>query len=77
MSFFVCSPKNISSIPKSFSLSLTPLFVPPEIIKILKPLSKAYFSKENIQIIQNGIRAGVYKISKNLSLLTYWNLLTY
>ena len=24
------------------------------------PLSKAYFSKENIQIIQNGIRAGVY-----------------
>ena len=28
-------------------------------------LSKAYFSKENIQIIQNGIRAGVYKISKN------------
>jgi hypothetical protein len=27
------------------------------------PLSKAYFSKENIQIIQNGIRAGVYKKS--------------
>jgi hypothetical protein len=27
------------------------------------PLSKAYFSKENIQIIQNGIRAGVYKRS--------------
>lgn len=26
-------------------------------------LSKAYFSKENIQIIQNGIRAGVYKRS--------------
>jgi len=26
-------------------------------------LSKAYFSKENIQIIQNGIRAGVYKKS--------------
>jgi type 1 glutamine amidotransferase len=24
------------------------------------PLSKAYFSKENIQIIQNGIRSGVY-----------------
>lgn len=24
------------------------------------PLSKAYFSSENIQIIQNGIRAGVY-----------------
>ena len=23
------------------------------------PLSKAYFSKENIQIIQNGIRAGI------------------
>jgi hypothetical protein len=28
-------------------------------------LSKAYFSKENIQIIQNGIRAGVYKQSNN------------
>lgn len=27
------------------------------------PLSKAYFSKENIQIIQNGIRAGVYNKS--------------
>ena len=26
-------------------------------------LSKAFFSKENIQIIQNGIRAGVYKKS--------------
>jgi hypothetical protein len=25
------------------------------------PLSKAYFSKQNIQIIQNGIRAGIYK----------------
>ena len=24
------------------------------------PISQAYFSKENIQIIQNGIRAGVY-----------------
>jgi hypothetical protein len=29
------------------------------------PLSKAYFSKENIQIIQNGIRAGVYKKSNS------------
>jgi hypothetical protein len=27
-------------------------------------LSKAFFSKENIQILQNGLRAGVYKISK-------------
>ena len=27
------------------------------------PLSKAYFSKENIQIVQNGIRAGVYQKS--------------
>ena len=26
-------------------------------------LSTAYFSKENIQILQNGIRAGVYKMS--------------
>jgi len=28
-------------------------------------LSKAYFSKENIQILQNGIRAGVYAMSGN------------
>jgi len=27
------------------------------------PLSRAYFSQENIKIIQNGIRAGVYKKS--------------
>jgi hypothetical protein len=27
------------------------------------PLSQAFFSKENIQIIQNGIRSGVYKRS--------------
>lgn len=27
------------------------------------PLSKAFFSRENIQIIQNGIRAGVYNKS--------------
>ena len=27
------------------------------------PLSTAYFSKENIQILQNGIRAGVYNMS--------------
>ena len=27
------------------------------------PLSRTYFSKENIQIIQNGIRAGVYQKS--------------
>lgn len=28
------------------------------------PLSLAYFSAPNIQILQNGIRAGVYKLSK-------------
>jgi hypothetical protein len=33
------------------------------------PLSNAYFSSENIQIIQNGIRAGVYKLSKG-----YYNI---
>lgn len=27
------------------------------------PLSQAFFSRENIQIIQNGIRAGVYQLS--------------
>lgn len=30
------------------------------------PLSNAFFSKENIEILQNGIRAGVYKKSKGL-----------
>ena len=29
------------------------------------PLSRAFFSKENKQIIHNGIRAGVYKLSNN------------
>ena len=28
-------------------------------------LSQAFFSKENIQILQNGLRAGVYHLSKN------------
>ena len=28
-------------------------------------ISKAFFSAENVQIIQNGLRAGVYKMSKN------------
>lgn len=28
-------------------------------------LSKLYFSEDNIQIIQNGLRAGVYKMSNN------------
>lgn len=32
-------------------------------------LSNTYFSKENIQIIQNGIRAGVYKQSNNQYLI--------
>ena len=30
------------------------------------PLSKAYFSQNNIQLVQNGIRAGVYKKSNGL-----------
>jgi hypothetical protein len=30
------------------------------------PLSRTFFSRENIQIIQNGIRAGVYKKSNGL-----------
>lgn len=33
------------------------------------PLSRAFFSKENIQIIQNGIRAGVYKKSNGQYLI--------
>lgn len=34
--------------------------------QIETPLSRAFFSKENIQIIQNGIRAGVYEKSNGL-----------
>lgn len=30
------------------------------------PMSLAFFSTQNIQILQNGIRAGVYKMSKGL-----------
>ena len=30
------------------------------------PMSMAFFSAQNIQILQNGIRAGVYKLSKGL-----------
>ena len=33
------------------------------------PLSKAFFSQQNIQIIQNGIRAGVYQKSKGQYLI--------
>ena len=32
-------------------------------------LSNAFFSKENIQIVQNGLRAGVYKMSEQLYIL--------
>lgn len=32
-------------------------------------LSRAFFSKENIQIIHNGIRAGVYKTSGNIHII--------
>jgi hypothetical protein len=32
-------------------------------------LSRVFFSKENIQILQNGIRAGVYNISKHQYLI--------
>ncbi len=33
------------------------------------PLSRAYFSQENIQILQNGIRAGVYEQSNGQYLI--------
>lgn len=34
--------------------------------QINTPLSMAFFCKENIQILQNGIRAGVYKVSNGM-----------
>jgi phosphopantetheine adenylyltransferase len=36
-------------------------------------LAKVYFSAENIQIIQNGLRAGVYKLSNNTHIITPQN----
>ena len=40
-------------------------------------LSKAFFSKENMQIIQNGIKAGVYrKSNEQLSLLSKHRYIT-
>ena len=37
-------------------------------------LSDAYFSKENIQILQNGLRAGVYKLSKEKFIIPPQNI---
>ena len=37
-------------------------------------LSKAYFSADNVQIIQNGIRAGVYKMSKKQFIIHEQNI---
>ena len=37
-------------------------------------LSKAYFSKENIQIAQNGIRAGVHKMSNEKYIIAPQNI---
>lgn len=34
--------------------------------QINTPLSSAFFCKENIKILQNGIRAGVYKVSNGM-----------
>tara|TARA_B100000424_G_scaffold123286_1_gene93462 strand:- start:4590 stop:5090 length:501 start_codon:yes stop_codon:yes gene_type:complete len=33
------------------------------------PVSRAFFSKENVEIIQNGIRAGVYQLSNSQYLI--------
>jgi len=41
----------------SYSEAMTGNWVP-------SPLSIAYFSKQNQQVLQNGIRAGVYQLSK-------------
>jgi len=37
-------------------------------------LSRAYFSADNVQILQNGLRAGVYKLSKEQILLPPQNV---
>jgi len=38
-------------------------------VKQTNALSTAFFSRENIQIVQNGLRAGVYKMSENKFIL--------
>ena len=48
--------RNVSTKPKSFYDALTGSWDD-------SPLSRAYFSAENQQILQNGIRAGVYNMS--------------
>lgn len=37
-------------------------------------LAKTYFSQENIQIVQNGLRAGVYKMSNNKYIIAPQNI---
>jgi len=37
-------------------------------------LAQVYFSKENIQIVQNGLRAGVYEMSKNKFVIAPQNI---
>jgi len=37
-------------------------------------LGQVYFSKENIQIVQNGLRAGVYEMSKNKLVIAPQNM---
>jgi hypothetical protein len=38
------------------------------------PLSNLFFSEQNVQIIQNGIRAGVYKMSNNQYVIAPQNI---
>jgi hypothetical protein len=60
---------NIMSPPNQLSLYDTPPEMSTSYSDALNggweisPLSKSFFSKENIDIIQNGIRAGVYQMS--------------
>jgi hypothetical protein len=60
---------NIMSPPNQLELYDTPPELSSSYVDALNggwdvsPLSKAFFSKENINIIQNGIRAGVYNMS--------------
>lgn len=37
-------------------------------------LAKVYFSAENIQIVQNGLRAGVYNLSNKTQIITQQNI---
>jgi hypothetical protein len=62
---------NIMSPPNQLALYDTPPEMASSYVDALNgqwessPLSKSFFSKENIEVVQNGIRSGVYEMSNH------------